>query len=310
MLRRRVVLSLLAAALGTAVFAVPGAAFRTEGERWPGGVVPYYNAAHDQVWAVEQAVNAWNTSGARVRFVPVSRGSAKLLIEYAPASSSCARAEATVGYTPRSVIRIWSSRAAPASCAPAWAAGAMAHELGHVLGLVHEDRACTAMNSVGNALGPGKCPRVEPWEWRCRLLEHDDVAGAVALYGGRARPRPRAACPLYAAIAAPRVESATLLPGAVTVGLRRPKSPSIPATVAVRPRGQESFALAWGRDTCPSRLDLRRERRYAWPRSSNGVVELTQPTPAEAGSYCLSIWAVDALGRPSDRPARVTAEIR
>ena len=77
----------MAVSVGAVAFAVPGSAFRKLGDPWPAGVVPYYNAAYDQAWAVNQAVNAWNTSGARVRFVPVSRGSAKLVIEHATVRS-------------------------------------------------------------------------------------------------------------------------------------------------------------------------------------------------------------------------------
>jgi hypothetical protein len=294
--------------VGAFAFVLPGAAFRTHGEPWPDGFIPYYNAAHDQAWAVNQAVNAWNTSGARVRFVPVTRPSAKLVIEYAP-TRSCKRAEATLGYTRRSVVRIWSSSAVSASCSPAFAAGAMAHELGHVLGLTHEDRGCAAMNSVGSALGPAKCKPVERWEWRCRLLEHDDVAGAVALYGGRAKVRSAAACPIYAAIARPRVEHAIVEPGVVRIGLRRPPSPQVPVQLTAALRSDEAYAVAWGRGTCPARIDLRTSRRFRWPRSTDGNVEIWQRLPAASGRHCLSVWAVDTFVRPSDHPATISVDV-
>lgn len=302
-------IALVAVAVGTAAFALPGSAYRKLGNPWPAGVIPYYNAAEDQAWAVNQAVNAWNTSGARVRFVPVSRQSAKLVIEHAT-TRACTRAEATVGYTSRSVVRIWSSRLASASCSPAWAAGAMAHELGHVLGLVHEDRGCAAMNSFGGERGPLKCAPVERWEWRCRLLEHDDIAGAVAIYGGRPRVKPAIACPIYAAIAPPRVDDATLVSGIVTVRLRRPASPRIPTQLSAAFRSEEAYAVAWGRESCPTRIDLRTANRYLWPRSSDGTVEITRRAPLAVGRHCLSIWAVDSVVRPSDRPATISVDVR
>jgi Astacin (Peptidase family M12A) len=298
----------MAVSVGAVAFAVPGSAFRKLGHPWPTGVIPFYNAAHDQSWAVNQAVNAWNTSGARVRFVPVSRESAKLVIEHAT-TRSCTRAEATVGYRSRSVVKIWSSRLVSASCSPAWAAGAMAHELGHVLGLTHEDRGCAAMNSVGSERGPFRCNPVERWEWRCRLLEHDDIAGAVAIYGGRARVKPAVACPIYAAIAPPRFESAVLEAGLVTVRLRRPASPSIPIQLTASLNSEEAYAFAWGRGSCPTRIDLRRSRRFVWPRSADGRVEIRQRAPATAGRYCLSIWAVDSFVRPSDQPTTVAVAV-
>jgi hypothetical protein len=185
--------------------------------------------------------------------------------------------------------------------------GALAHELGHVLGLVHEDRGCAAMNSRGSERGPAKCRPVERWEWRCRLLEHDDVAGAVALYGGRPRVRPASACPIYRAIDPPRVESAVYDSGLVSVRLRRPSSPRIPVQLSAVVRQEESYAVAWSRRSCSTRIPPR--ARFAWPQESNGVVEILREAPAAPGRYCLSIWALDTFVRPSQRPALVTVDV-
>ena len=58
------------------------------------------------------------------------------------------------------------------------------HELGHVLGLDHEDRICATMNSYLVNNGPEHCPAAPEGMWVCRLLRTDDVRGAVSLYGG------------------------------------------------------------------------------------------------------------------------------
>lgn len=282
--------------------------YRVKGTPWPGGLIPYYNAAHDQAWAVSQAVNAWNTSGARVRFVPVSRAAARLVIEES-GSRSCQRAEATVGYGRSRTVRIWGARAVPSTCTAPMAATALAHELGHVLGLRHEDRGCAAMNSTFSARGPGRCERVERWEWRCRLLEHDDVAGAVAVYGGSVRPLRAPSCPLYEPIAPPRFESAVLGSGFVSVRLRRPASPRIPSYLIAALRSAEAYALAWGRDTCPSRVDLRGSSRFVWPQGDGETVEIRRPAPAEPGLYCLAIWSVDSFVRPSARPLTISVRV-
>jgi hypothetical protein len=43
-----------------------------------------------------------------------------------------------------------------------------------------------------------KCAaKAAPWQMRCRLLEHDDVTGAIKRYGGRARPLGQEFCDLY-----------------------------------------------------------------------------------------------------------------
>jgi hypothetical protein len=64
----------------------------------------------------------------------------------------------------------------------------VAHELGHVLGLDHEDRTCATMNAVLVNNHPEHCRAASAGAWICRLLRADDVRGAVALYGGTARP--------------------------------------------------------------------------------------------------------------------------
>jgi hypothetical protein len=64
----------------------------------------------------------------------------------------------------------------------------VAHELGHVLGLDHETSVCATMNpSVGDD-HTTRCPAPPPGMWTCRLLQADDVRGAVSLYGGSPRP--------------------------------------------------------------------------------------------------------------------------
>jgi len=76
---------LLVLALISLLVAVPLAhGYVFKAALWPGGTVYYYNAAPDQAWAVQEAVRAWNTSGARVRFVPAAPGRAELTIRSFP----------------------------------------------------------------------------------------------------------------------------------------------------------------------------------------------------------------------------------
>ena len=78
--------------------------------------------------------------------------------------------------------------------------GVIAHELGHVLGLGHEDGTCATMNSVPWSL----CGRQKP----CSILQDDDVRGAIHRYGGRLRKQAGVLCP--PAPAAPTID---LIPG-------------------------------------------------------------------------------------------------
>jgi hypothetical protein len=282
-----------------------GQQWRYDAVPWPGGVVRYYNAAPSQGWALWQAVAAWNRSGAKVRFVATSRRNAQLIIRHGPSVASCAKAEATIGFVPNARVLIYPRRDRSRGCNRYRAARSLAHELGHVLGLLHEDGGCAAMNSAGSYSGGVMCPRPQPWEWRCQLLEQDDVRGVVALYGGTVRPQRRASptCPLYDAIAPPSALSASYDPatGGVTLTAVRAANPLVPAFLADDPRRRATaYAFLVGLGTCPSQADVDTTPRYAWAGQSrfSRLVDFPQP-----GNYCHAVWSFDALGRPSPRPA-------
>jgi len=58
----------------------PAGAYHLEGGRWPTATITYYNEIPAYAWAVDSAAYAWNTSGARVRFLKSSRRDAKVLV--------------------------------------------------------------------------------------------------------------------------------------------------------------------------------------------------------------------------------------
>jgi hypothetical protein len=296
----------LALSLGVLVKGADG--YVISGRAWPGGVVRYYNAATDQRWAVQQAVNAWNSSGARVRFVAVPAAQAQLRIEHFRKATCTINAGATVGYTLSG--RVWVFRRDEASpyCNSYVAVQAITHELGHVLGLGHETRGCSLMNPSGSLRGPSLCPKAEPWQWRCQLLTADDVAGAVALYGGKPRRQEGSQdCDLYAGIRSPAGLGVawTSAPQQVRVTFRRPPSIAIPTLLSAREVSPESFVTVATRDRCET--DARAHPRYAWS-ARPGAMQSKLITLA-AGTYCVAVWAVDSFGRPSDRPAALWVRI-
>ena len=144
-------------------------------------------------------MRAWNESGARVRLVPTTRRKAKLLIR-THASANIGQA-AWIGWVPPSlrVVDYLSRRRVPTGHNFVWIAPkrdpseggytrevyarVAAHEIGHTLGLAHV-RGCALMaTDTWTACNQGNGD-----QWRCRLLEPDDVRGLVRLYGGRANP--------------------------------------------------------------------------------------------------------------------------
>ena len=139
------------------------------GGKWPGGVIRYFNAAPEHDWALQQAVAAWNGSGAHVRFEASTEQLAQLVITSKDVEQ-CGHGHATLGWTPHARATIFQPGDGP-GCDRFSAARVLAHELGHVIGLDHDDTRCAAMNAKSNRRGAEHCRPAPPWQWRCRLLE-------------------------------------------------------------------------------------------------------------------------------------------
>ena len=54
------------------------------------------------------------------------------------------------------------------------------------MGLNHEPRKCATMNS--NVWGQCKHPD-EEWQYRCRILERDDIKGGAKIFGGKPKTK-------------------------------------------------------------------------------------------------------------------------
>ena len=275
------------------------------GGTWPGGVLRIRNEAPDQEWALQQAVAAWNRSGANVRLVAASRGDADVTIVHASAPV-CGHGQATLGYAPDARIEIFPRDDRLDACDAYSAAQVLTHELGHVLGLEHDDARCSLMNSKGSYRGGSRCELTPPWTWHCRLLEPTDVQRVVDLYGGSALPpqRPRA-CALYRPVAQPTIVVADedVPPGWLAVDVVRPFDAAVPA-----------FAPSGGTDTLSPRLTEGAcgaprppGERYRW-RAAPGTSERLTYRLRGARTYCLTVWAFDRLGRPSTAPAQLQVD--
>ena len=291
---------LLAAAVA-GVAAAPADAYSLLGKRWPGTTIRYHNLAPSYAWSLEQAVQAWNTSGTRLRFVKSSRARAHIVVRAEGGGGGLCRGQATAGYVPKAYGGGWAmvSRA----CSRFDAAGVLAHELGHVLGLGHEDRRCATMNSTLW----WRCPNSpQLGQYRCRLVNTDDVRGAVRRYGGRVRPQGPLYCWKYPPPPAPRRGERRLEPGvraptcSSAGGTRRRQGltdrPGSPAGATPAPRRSTAARSSWLESANPGkRPDARGLRHRAAPDRHVLLHALVVRRGRPHG------WADDRLGEPHGR---------
>jgi hypothetical protein len=287
-------------ALVLGLLAAPSAAgaYVIGGKRWPGRTITYYNGDKKLKRPVELAVRAWNTSGVRIRFRPVSRARAQVVIRpggasITPFSSSEFDSGACSGFAD---LGWWPGRRQAHVTLDRGCFGLLVstevvvHELGHILGLNHPSRGCSVMTA-----SPYLFCRSQPkeWEYRCRYLRADDLRGAVRLYGGRVK-RSEDFCALWSAPGAPA--GLTVAPDGRSVRWRNPPLPKPSLKEFGKPRVEASLDLRSG--DCAKRgelspivqpvvIDPGREQTL----STDGLA------PNRPGIWCYTLQLSDRFGR-------------
>jgi hypothetical protein len=279
--------------LAALVLVVPEAAnaFVFAGRPWPNHRVTYYNTVTSRDWAVKKAVAAWNTSGADVRFVPAAAGSADVRIQLGPVpTGNCGFA--TYGDQGGAHVNLVGGLICGSS---GIAVEIIAHELGHILGLGHEFHKCALMNVTGGVLG--LCHHLAPLgfsQYLCDPLQPDDIAGAVALYGGHPREVTRPVCDAWTPLGAPT--GLTVTGTLVQWRDASASTPLLPGLGAfVHPSPNVVLAVAQGH--CPS--DPTKDGFIATVAAKPGQQNTYTTTTFAPGQYCVAAWTQDLLQRHS-----------
>ncbi len=301
----------------TALLAVTAAAperadaYRLGGQAWPKRVITYRVTVPSFRAPVNDALAQWNASGVRLRFREVRSGKADVIVATLKvprlppgviALDRCglggAAGRGSLGYSRHFQAHVWLDR----NCSQRRLILVAAHEFGHVIGLNHTRARCALMTPSNGGCADER--NRYPWQYTCKVIRPDDVAGAIRRYGGKARPMPRDRSCLAAPTPGPVTGVAVEPNPAGSIATTRltwqnPPSPALRRIVIRRNRGAcpnapfvpgQSLSLRDG--LTPVEGDFVSEVPAV-----AGAQTLTDLEPMPPGRTCYAVWAMG----PDDR---------
>jgi hypothetical protein len=288
-------LALAAALLCALVFAPSAHAYKRLSHTFPTRTITYYDGTGGRYSKeIKAAAGAWNKSGSKVRWTKASKSKARvpIIVKNLPVAglgwyfgNGRGRIDLAPNIKKGQLTKL---------AGEGVATQVVVHEMGHVMGLDHETKKCAVMQP---SIGLGCKRPKEIWRFRCRLLEKDDIAGGVKLFGGKIGKVGPEYCDAVKEPAAPT---------GLTVGPAPPddggETSGTTQVTWTTPKGSdlESVRVMRRKDVCPTGADDEQADLVGQDEALPGKVQsVSDPNGFPAnGRYCYSVQAFGKFQRP------------